>query len=228
MGVGDSVHGSFLVPSIKMVRVSAAKVVGGVVKVALKWGLLGLGGIVLASGLVLASGCLDVQQGVVELDPSCASGVRWSGLHGPGGSGETDFEAAHQGAPEMHPGGLCIDCHAAAGGPSFVVAGTVFPKLTEPTNCYGSPNVSVHLKDARGERYVLTTNAAGNFFLRQRDARGFRFPFNAEIRYGDGRVSRMFPEQDNGQCNSCHTPTGKNDAPGRICTDPDDPFCNLL
>ena len=188
------------------------------------FGLLGLG---LTTALTAA--CLsDQDQGVVEVDPSCTSGVRWVGPQGPGvQSPEENFGAAHQGAPEMHPGGRCLDCHGAAGGPRFLIAGTVFPKLKEPNNCYGEPNVKVHITDAKGIRYTLRSNIAGNFFLRAADAPSFAFPFKAEIRYGD-RISRMFPEQDNGNCNSCHTPEGKNDAPGRICADPDDPLCNLL
>src|SRR5438445_547285 len=37
----------------------------------------------------------------------------------------------------MHPGKTCIGCHAATGGPSYTIAGTVYPTMHEPDDCNG-------------------------------------------------------------------------------------------
>jgi hypothetical protein len=60
--------------------------------------------------------------------------------------------------------------------------------------------------------YETTMIPGGNFFF-PIDARP---PFSGiTVRY-QGRERRMFSSAPTGDCNSCHTQTGRNGAPGRI------------
>jgi hypothetical protein len=121
----------------------------------------------------------------------CTSGNHWNGRNG----------------PTMRPGQTCQNCHG------FAVAGTVFPTLHEPTNCDGaSGNLTVVITDANGATINLPVNRAGNFYSRGPVAR----PFRAKVVTSDGRERAMLLPQMNGTCNSCHTVSGANAAPGRI------------
>lgn len=155
------------------------------------------------SAVVGLAGCGDGSSNLKTVSTSvCASGKRWEG-----GDSGSEF---------MHPGRDCIKCHTERGeGRDFVLAGTVQPTLTEPDECAGIEGVQVDITDANQKVYTLTTNASGNFFLERGDAKGFAFPFTARVSY-QGRTNEMTPAQSTGQCASCHTPEGLNDAPGRI------------
>lgn len=124
--------------------------------------------------------------------------------------------------PEMMPGHACTPCHAqsnAATGendaPIFAFAGTIYPTGHEPDNCVGSAaeGAEVTITDASGKTWTATANHSGNFFLE--DAPTFRLPLRARVDF-QGRTRTMALEQNNGDCNSCHTQFGLEGAPGRI------------
>jgi len=115
----------------------------------------------------------------------------------------------------MRPGAPCIDCHADAGGaPLFAVAGTVYPTLHEPTDCYGAAgDVVVRITGSDGATIDLPVGSSGNFFAST--SAGIVFPIRADVLFED-RVRAMCGWQSNGDCNLCHTEEGANGAPGRI------------
>lgn len=136
----------------------------------------------------------------------CTSNQRWLG-------GDMRSEL-------MHPGRACIDCHTTGTGlfnllhgPSFTLAGTIFPSAHEPDECNGAAGsgVSVVVKGADGQQVTMTPNAVGNFHAATRVA----MPYTVEVRY-QGRVRAMSTPQMVGDCNSCHNERGSNGAPGRI------------
>jgi hypothetical protein len=130
----------------------------------------------------------------------CTSGQHWTG--------------GDNGSSLMHPGAACIDCHSRRGGPALVVGGTVFPTAHEPTDCYGASSAQVILVDSRNQTFMLSVGVSGNFYLRARSG-SFAPPFHAKVVAG-GRERAMSAAQMTGDCNSCHTVTGANQAPGRI------------
>jgi len=136
-------------------------------------------------------------------DGGCTSGRFW-----------TD---GNEGSPLMHPGAACNACHQQAGGPNLRIAGTVFPTLRDPNDCVGSappPQMTVTITDSRRPNprtITLDVNAAGNFQSRER----LTLPIKAVIREGN-KTGEMRGSVNSGDCNSCHTSTGQNGAPGRI------------
>jgi hypothetical protein len=133
----------------------------------------------------------------------CTSNQRWTG-----GNNES---------PNMHPGGACINCHSSGEGPRFTFAGTVFPSAHEPDDCNGvngsSPAAQVIVTDANNATFTMTVNSVGNFSYSGRTAPVM--PYTAKVvRGGNERI--MTAQQTTGDCNSCHTQDGANDAPGRI------------
>jgi cytochrome c5 len=132
----------------------------------------------------------------------CTSGQRWT--------------QANQGSPLMHPGTACNACHQVSGGPNLRLAGTIYPTAHEPNDCNGvAPPLTVIVTDSRGTTFTMPVNAAGNFLLPQQGGKPPRAPFKARIT--DGTKERaMQGSVTSGDCNSCHTTTGVNGAPGRI------------
>ena len=116
----------------------------------------------------------------------------------------------------MHPGGDCTSCHTARReGPRYPIAGTVMADYNEAEDCRGVDGPVVEIYGADGSLLQeLTTNAAGNFFSLVAIPEE-QLPYTARVVY-DGRVRSMLSPQTVGQCNSCHTATGLNSAPGRI------------
>lgn len=128
----------------------------------------------------------------------CKSGLRWEGSHG------------H--TPEMFPGRDCVGCHEDEGeGPRFAVAGTVYSAPQEPDDCAGVEGVDVVITDADGQGWALTTNRAGNFFLKADVA----FPIQAEVVDGDESAAMQLLV-DTGRCATCHLPEGRGSANARI------------
>ena len=181
--------------------------------------------------LLCAAACAEERANLV-LDRACTEGLRWQGLIDHKWKSDKElWTVDHRGAPEMTPGRDCIACHAQQGGraPRFLVAGTVFRKLSEPSDCLGVGRAEVEITCATGEVYKVGSNEAGNFILLAKDAPMFATPYSIKIRYG-GREGRMYGKQTSGSCNSCHTatgdaPPGEGKPPGRICVDPDNPNC---
>jgi hypothetical protein len=131
----------------------------------------------------------------------CASGRKWVG--------------GNEESPLMRPGSDCVGCHRDEGeGPLYLAAGTVYEALDEPDDCYGLEGATVEVTDADGTVWMLTTNAAGNFFIEPGDG-PLVFPFTAKVTY-DGAELPMATAQSDGNCNTCHTQMGANLAAGRI------------
>ncbi len=128
----------------------------------------------------------------------CTSGTTWA-----------------QGTPSsalMAPGKACMACHSAMGGPSFTLAGTVYPTLHEPNSCNGATGagLSVVIVDAAGKSHTMPVNAAGNFIR----VTGIPLPYRAMVVSGT-KVREMKTPQTDGDCNGCHSEQG-NGAPGRV------------
>ena len=132
--------------------------------------------------------------------PNCTSGTMW-----------TD---GNRGSADMNPGRACITCHSTMNGPSLTIAGTVYPTAHEPDLCNGANGTNgarVVITGADGQTLTLTPGASGNFNSRT----AVKTPFQAKVTYM-GRERAMAATQTSGDCNSCHTQTGANSAPGRI------------
>jgi hypothetical protein len=118
--------------------------------------------------------------------------------------------------PLMEPGGDCIGCHSSGEGPRFTLAGTVMSANNDDTNCTGVNQVTVRVTGADGHVIEMATNQVGNFYSEVR-ASTLVFPYTAEVTR-NGVTTKMLTPRSAGEtsCNSCHTPTGANGAPGRI------------
>jgi len=150
---------------------------------------------------VAATGCGSLAD--VLPSGACSTGRTWKN--------------GDEGSPLMHPGGDCVGCHAARGGreaPAFTIAGTVMNDLKDDTDCGGIANVIVEVTDAAHNVHTMTTNAAGNFSLRTPEV-PLALPFTVKLTL-DGKEREMLTPQSDGSCVTCHTPEGKNGAPGRI------------
>jgi hypothetical protein len=147
-----------------------------------------------------------------------------SGADGGGGAvctSGTSWTRGNIGSASMRPGDTCISCHAKNGAPTFHIAGTVYPTRHEPLLCNGLAGVTVIITDAKGVETTLTSNAAGNFACGPTARSGFpacnpTFPVAARITTPNGHMASMIDPQMSGDCNSCHTEAGLNNAPGRI------------
>lgn len=130
----------------------------------------------------------------------CTSGTTWTGA---------------EASSRMNPGRACIACHAAAAGrPILQIGGTVYPSLHEPDRCYGAEGAFVVVTDATGRAVTLPTGSTGNFTLSASVA-ALVHPIKVKVvRNGIERAMQGSPPH--GDCNGCHTETGKNGAPGRI------------
>lgn len=148
------------------------------------------------------SGDGGVDAGPVDAGPVCTSGKTWT--------------QGNDGSPLMNPGQACNACHQQQGGPNLRIAGTVYPTLREPNNCIGSappPQLRVIVTDSRNRRFNMEVNASGNFLTRNGDRP--RPPLRAVVT--DGVKTRaMAGSVTSGDCNTCHTVNGANNAPGRI------------
>jgi hypothetical protein len=150
-------------------------------------------------GLVACTENGEEGGGGISTDNACSSGLRWTG-----GNAES---------PAMHPGADCIGCHSSGEGPRFLIAGTVYATIDEPTDCLGVSGVTVTITDATGRTADVTSNDAGNFYLSAKS--GLTMPIRASLAF-EGRQRIMGAAQGTGACASCHTTTGASGAPGRI------------
>lgn len=141
-----------------------------------------------------------------EMPAACTSKTMWT-------QGE-------EGSAQMRPGTACIACHATPTGPGtgplFALAGTVYMTGHEPDDCFGGPVPSasmpkIEIKDANGKVISLPITMAGNFYYMGDIAA----PFTAKVSY-EGRTREMKSPQTAGDCNTCHSQSGGNGAPGRI------------
>ncbi|MFT3767730.1 MAG: hypothetical protein QM820_19930 [Minicystis sp.] len=151
---------------------------------------------------------------------------------GPSTCEGTVKSATCQESKTMNPGMPCIDCHnnpgkysppcesgGDEGGPNFKIAGTVFALGHVPDNCRPSTDQSAKLMaskviitDANGVDHPISVNSVGNFYL---EYGSVPFPYSARVEYG-GKTRAMSAKQTSGDCNTCHTDAGSQNAPGRI------------
>jgi cytochrome c5 len=132
----------------------------------------------------------------------CTSGQAWTG--------------GDNGSPIMHPGRACNACHQELGGPNLKIAGTIYPSAHEPDDCNGSkppPTLTVTVTDSKERVLELTANAVGNYYIERTGK--LTPPFRARISNGT-KTREMMGSVTSGDCNSCHTVSGLNGAPGRI------------
>jgi hypothetical protein len=133
----------------------------------------------------------------------CTSGKYWDGGNTP--------------SPDMNPGEACMACHQVKGGPNLSFGGTVYTGLHEPDLCYGKappPVLTVTVTDRLNRQVSVFATDDGNFQVPVQNP-PLRAPFRAQIT--DGKNTRKMNGQvTSGDCNSCHTVAGKNNAPGRI------------
>ena len=116
----------------------------------------------------------------------------------------------------MRPGDTCINCHVTQkkctkSSCNFRIAGTVYPTAHEPTNCNGLQGPVVVVTDANNTTVSLATNSVGTFT----STAALVAPFTVKVTY-NGKTRAMSAKAPNGDCNSCHTATGTQNAPGRI------------
>jgi hypothetical protein len=112
----------------------------------------------------------------------------------------------------MRPGEPCITCHAQRGGPAFTIAGTVYPTAHEPNDCDGvAGGLTVVVTGADNTTVNVPVNNVGNFSERANIVP----PFHVKVTNGT-KERVMATALTGGDCNTCHTVTGVNGAPGRI------------
>lgn len=142
----------------------------------------------------------------LNADPTCTSGTKWKN--------------GDRGSSSMHPGGACITCHDKnADAPEFFFAGTVYPTGHEPNDCNAKvpSGLKVQMVDANGKVIVsATVNSVGNFYATSRAGTSIPKGAKMQVVTADGKTRTMDDTPKNGDCNSCHTQDGANDAPGRI------------
>jgi hypothetical protein len=114
----------------------------------------------------------------------------------------------------MHPGKTCIGCHQATGGPSYTIAGTVYPTMHEPDDCNGVDGtltgMTILIIDAAGATHTMPVDASGNF----KRVTSIPMPYRASVISGPN-VREMRTAQTDGDCNGCHSVLGTK-SPGRI------------
>ena len=122
----------------------------------------------------------------------------------------------------MNPGMACIKCHNSDDeAPHLTLGGTAYATAHEPDDCNAKvksgPAIStaiVEITDKNGVVLSLEVNSVGNFY-RKVSQGAVALPYTAKIKY-DGRERVMATAQMSGDCNSCHTQAGTQDAPGRV------------
>ena len=144
-------------------------------------------------------------------------GTGSAGLGNGGGSGGTSAQVCTSkktwtsgNGPDMRPGNDCRSCHS-----NFVIAGTVYPTLNEPNNCdgTGAGGVKVVITGADNTTLTLTpSTTSGNFYSTQ----SVKTPYSVKLTNSAGASRSMTAHQTAGNCNSCHSSSGTNGAPGRI------------
>jgi len=130
---------------------------------------------------------------------------------------KTTWNQGTNGSASMEPGQTCISCHAGTGGeaPQYVIAGTLYPTGHEPDNCNGvngTTGARVVVTGNNGTSITLTPNSAGNFY----SSTALPPPYKAKVVNSSGIERVMSSTASSGDCNSCHTQSGANGAPGRI------------
>jgi hypothetical protein len=122
----------------------------------------------------------------------------------------------------MKPGSACVKCHNSdPEAPDLTLGGTAYGTAHEPDDCnaqaVSGPAINtavVEITDKNGAVISLKVNSVGNFY-RKSAAGAVALPYTAKIKY-NGLERAMVASQMSGDCNSCHTQTGTQNAPGRV------------
>lgn len=154
--------------------------------------------------------------GAAPSGTTCASGMVWQG-----GTSES---------PQMNPGYACRSCHLGQNfngqnpsgkresGRAYFFMGTAYSDYHEANLCAAaSPpaDAVVEILDTNDAvQLTLPINAVGNFYSNNTQA-GVPVPYKARVK-ANGKTLAMGSSQTVGDCNTCHTDTGLNGAPGRI------------
>ncbi|MCA9635324.1 MAG: hypothetical protein KC420_04750 [Myxococcales bacterium] len=170
-----------------------------------------------------ASGSATDNSGSASDSAGSSGGVDTDTAGADGCTSKTYWTMGDLESPLMHPGGACLTCHDKQVGEDIVgrlaIAGTVYPTLHEPDDCNGITNadgpVTVEITTADNQVINLSVNSAGNFFYDLEENPPIMFPVKAKVKRG-GMELAMAAEQATGDCNSCHSEAGANNAPGRI------------
>jgi hypothetical protein len=160
-----------------------------------------------ALGALLAAGCGDpVLNAQIDALAGETPGVRTGPMH--------------------RAGQPCTLCHSDAGGrhPTFAVAGTLYQKIDNDIPIKGA---ILHLVDAAGSTYDVTSNCAGNFYVEDQKWQP-TFPLFVDITYtsgGDYHIKMKTKIGRDTSCASCHTDPPGPTSPGRVflVTDPEVP-----
>jgi mono/diheme cytochrome c family protein len=142
-----------------------------------------------------AGSCGSPVDPVFGVGPKCSSNQFWT--------------RGNSGSSLMHPGDACIACHRTSGeGPTFSVAGTVYPTGHEPTDCDGAAaaGATVTVTDKNGTSRSFSVNSAGNFYG-QAGSGWPVFPITARVDF-NGKTRSMATAVPSGDCNTCHTQNG--------------------
>ena len=163
--------------------------------------------------------CASDDDAPAEITSVCTSDTTWNPKGGNVTLQDEDDDDDRFG-PRMNPGKACIDCHSNKTKdkePILQIGGTVYPTVREPDLCYGAGNAGakVVVIDANGTEWPMDVTDTGNFSWGT-DQDEIPFPITAKVVLEDGSERVMDTPQDSGDCNSCHTETGDNGAPGRI------------
>lgn len=131
---------------------------------------------------------------------TCSSNAYWKG-----GDGLT-----------MRPGDTCINCHVTQkkctkSACKFTIAGTVYPTAHEYINCSGVTGSTVVVTDANNKTVSLAANSVGTFT----STAALVAPFTVKVTNGS-KTRAMVGKAPSGDCNSCHSASGAQNAPGRI------------
>ena len=118
--------------------------------------------------------------------------------------------------PNHRGGQPCGLCHSAAGGrhPTFTVAGTVYQK---PTNNVPVEGALVHITDATGATYDLTSNCAGNFYVADTQWQP-TFPLYVDLSDAAAGITTKMKTKigrDN-SCAQCHADPAGTDSAGHV------------
>ena len=110
------------------------------------------------------------------------------GGYGRGGEEEDDDD----GSPEHRPGQRCFDCHSEEshrGGPTFVLAGTIYARASDVV---GAGGAIVHVVDAAGHDFRVGTYDGGNFMVGRDDIPWtLVYPLESEVALPDGATRAM-------------------------------------
>jgi hypothetical protein len=144
---------------------------------------------------------------------TCSRGAYW-----PNGSPNSGYETTSEDS-RMNPGEACYKCHNKGGSeaPSLQFGGTVYQTAHEFDFCYGiaGNGMTVEVTDANGKVVTAKVGSLGNFYKKGSPG-SLAFPLHARVIDANNNVRQMVKGVNTGDCNSCHSLHGDNNAPGRV------------